>query len=410
MRKVLVGLALLLAAAPVAARTTLIVSAAAPAVQSSTCGLVNNVTVTTVSASSDDGDQLTTTMDIVRSTSNIIDATNEYFAVRFASITIPSGATITGCTVQFYFPSSADDEPNHTMFFQMSTNPATLSTSASDISNRTPTTSSVTWANANLGAPGFFTSPNLATQLSELYTAAGGVFNGARVVLMVRGSATATRDFAVNTYDVGISSRMPMMTITYTTGTACSGGGGPSFVSDDLNRADGPLGGSTSSSGAPWVAAAGGVNGNMTITSNATVPAVFGDDNGMIYLSSQTTAANYTASSTMILTDSSKNTVMFLFALSATDWAGCRWAGGNTAWECYENGTLEGAGTGGDEPTTSAAISVVVTGSTYVLKVNGNTKYSGSLGFSGVGLTGFYLYYNDSGSGEAWDEPKTTLD
>lgn len=177
----------------------------------------------TVSASSDDGDQLTTTMNIVRSTSNIIDATNEYFAMRFTSITIPSNATITNATVRLYYPDGTLDEPSHDMYIQLTTNPATFTTGASDISNRTPTTSTVTWSSANLGAPGFFTSPNLSTQLGELYTAAGGVFNGARVVIIVRGSATATRDFAANTYDVGISSRMPFLSITYTTGTACGG-------------------------------------------------------------------------------------------------------------------------------------------------------------------------------------------
>jgi hypothetical protein len=195
--------------------------------------------------------------------------------------------------------------------------------------------------------------------------------------------------------------------VTAATMTPAAGGGG-SFVADDFNRANGNLGGSASSSGASWALGGSAANGNMTITSDATIPAVSGDDNGMLYLSSVTSAANYTASSNLILTDDTKNTLMFVFAADATNWAGCRWNGGTPAWECYENGTLEGAGTTGDTPTTSAALSIVVTGTSYVFKVNGNTKYSGSTGFT-TGLVGFYMYYNDAGSGEIWDNVDLTL-
>jgi hypothetical protein len=198
------------------------------------------------------------------------------------------------------------------------------------------------------------------------------------------------------------------MVISANPTAAAGGGGGGSFVSDNFNRANGNLGGSTSSSGAAWVAGAGAANGAITIVSNAAVPAATGADTGMIYISSQTGAANYTVSSTFILTSSGKSAARLVFAASATDWIACGWNGGSE-WNCYENGVWEGADASGDTPTSSVTLSVVVTGSNYVFKVNGNTKTSGTIGFTGVGVAGLYLYFNESGSGESWDDIDLTL-
>lgn len=173
-----------------------------------------------VGASSDDGTQLTTTMALTASTGAIVDATNEYFAVRFCTVTIPSGAVITGATVQMFFPASTNDEPLGTVYFQLSTAAATLTTGASDISNRVPTTSSATWDVANLGAPGLFNTPNLATQLTEVYNLTGSL-NDAKILMVYRGN-TGARDFQVLTYNNGVSGQMPLLSITYTTSTLCS--------------------------------------------------------------------------------------------------------------------------------------------------------------------------------------------
>lgn len=185
--------------------------------------------------------------------------------------------------------------------------------------------------------------------------------------------------------------------------------GGSSFVSDDFNRANGNLGGSTSSSGAAWATGAGALNGDITIVSNAAVPQTFGGDTGMLYISSQTGAANYTVSADFILTSSLKSAGKLIFALSASDWIGCGWGGGGE-WQCFENGTQEGSDGTGDTPTSSVTMSIEVTGTSYVFKVNGNTKVSGqTIGFSHLGLTGIYLYYNESGSGESWDNIALTV-
>lgn len=173
--------------------------------------------VSTVAASASDGTQLTTTMALTASTSAIVDSTNEYAAFLFP-VTIPAGAVITGTTAQLYFPAGTNDEPLGTLYFVLgSTGP--LSAAASNISNRVPTTSSVTWDNSNLGAPGFFTTPDLSAQLQEVYDLTGSL-SSAGIMLVYRGN-TGTRDFQVLMQDNGVASRNPQLFITYSVSTTC---------------------------------------------------------------------------------------------------------------------------------------------------------------------------------------------
>lgn len=171
----------------------------------------------TVAASSDDANQDSLgNVSLTQTPSLVIDATNEWFGARWdiSAAPIPSGSTITTCTITCEFPESANDEPDHAMFFQEAANPSTFTTAGSNISSRPRTTATVNWSSANLGAPGDFTSPELKTVLQEVVDSQGQLD---AIVWIVQGSADAARDFRVTTWD-GTPSLAARIHIEYTTG------------------------------------------------------------------------------------------------------------------------------------------------------------------------------------------------
>ena len=96
-------------------------------------------------------------------------ATDEYLTY-FFNVTLPDGCTIDDAKINFYFPIGSADEPNHTIDAEDVANAtAPVQGDANNsISGRTGTTATVNWLNTDLGAAGYFDTPDIKTIVQEL--------------------------------------------------------------------------------------------------------------------------------------------------------------------------------------------------------------------------------------------------
>jgi hypothetical protein len=109
---------------------------------------------------------------------HLVDNIAEWMGARFTGITIPAGSTFNPSYMTWQFPSGTTDEPQVRIHGEDTAAPLTYSSGANNISGRTITTASVDFDNANLGAPGSFNTPSIATILAELlasYSYSSGV-------------------------------------------------------------------------------------------------------------------------------------------------------------------------------------------------------------------------------------------
>ena len=160
-------------------------------------------------------------------------ATNEYISCAF-EVTLPAGATINTASINFHFAISSADEPNHTIdaeFVADAIRPA-AGDPTNGLSGRTGTTANVNWYNTNLGAPGYFDTPDLAAVFQELvdnfdYSA------GATVLIRVYYAGTGG-DVGIST-PVDTGNPVATLTIDYTD----AGGGVSVAVTDSGAGLDG---------------------------------------------------------------------------------------------------------------------------------------------------------------------------
>jgi len=149
-----------------------------------------------VGLGTDDAQQIGTTMTTTGVTIGAsLDATTEYVGLRFQSIAIPQGATITNAYLRVVPSGTAEDEPLVTIAGFDEDNTATFSTTASNITNRTITTATVAWSNTNLSATGtsYHNSPALTTIVQEIVDR-GGWASGNAMGFRIQGGATSTRN------------------------------------------------------------------------------------------------------------------------------------------------------------------------------------------------------------------------
>jgi hypothetical protein len=185
---------------------------------------------------SDDAYQSGTAMNITNtSVANELDATNEYAGMRFGTETlagsfdgvdIAQGLTITAAYLTVQVTLSTTDEPDVLIYGQAADNPGTFTTTNNDISGRTPTTATVAWSNADLGlsANTDAQSPSLVAIIQEIVDR-GGWAAGNALVLIMQGSATATRDFRFNLFETS-QAAAPRLHIEYDDGV---GTGSPHY-------------------------------------------------------------------------------------------------------------------------------------------------------------------------------------
>lgn len=174
-----------------------------------------SITNQTIAASSDDAQDLGGTVTLTGTTiGGSLDNTTEWVGLRFTNITIPKGSTITSATIGVVPSATTEDEPSVTIFFQAADDCSTFTTGASDISNRSRTSASVSWSSTDLGADGatYFTSPSLVTPLQEVIDR-GGWASGNDVCVIIQGGSTGTRDLTIEAYDLGPGTNPPRISI-----------------------------------------------------------------------------------------------------------------------------------------------------------------------------------------------------
>jgi len=170
-----------------------------------------------VGLGTDDAQQIGTTMTTTGTTIGAsLDATTEYVGLRFQSIAIPQGATITNAYLRVVPSGTAEDEPLVTIAGFDEDNTATFSTTASDITNRTITTATVSWDSANLSATGssYHNSPALTTIVQEIVDR-GGWASGNAMGFRIQGGATSTRDLTIESFE-NTGANPPLLVIEYT--------------------------------------------------------------------------------------------------------------------------------------------------------------------------------------------------
>jgi hypothetical protein len=111
--------------------------------------------------------------------------------MRFANITVPSGATITNAFIQFQVDASSTGPASLTLRGEDVDNAVTFSSSKNDITGRTTTTASEAWSPANwntVGAAGTDQRTSDLTSIVQEIVDRGGWSSGNAMVFIVTGS------------------------------------------------------------------------------------------------------------------------------------------------------------------------------------------------------------------------------
>lgn len=144
-----------------------------------------------------------------------VDETNEWNGLVFVDLNLSNVATFDVAYLILYFTSSSLDEPDLTIYGLDTADPGIFTTTVSDISGRTKTTASVTYANTNLGAPGSFNSSSIVTIVDELYTSYSPYSSENMGFALTSRAGDTTRDTSIESYD-GSTTNAAKLHIEYT--------------------------------------------------------------------------------------------------------------------------------------------------------------------------------------------------
>lgn len=171
---------------------------------------------TAVAASADDGYEVAAgavTLNLRLNANN----NGDLFGMRFVNVTIPQGSTITAAYFWGKCYSGSYDDPDLTIYADAADDSAQFTTTAHDISGRTPTTATVAWTATNIGTTGS-NSPELKTIIQEIIDRVDWASGNALSIIAVANSDAS--NFRLFAYDDGTD--IPYIDITY---TAPAGGG-----------------------------------------------------------------------------------------------------------------------------------------------------------------------------------------
>lgn len=116
-------------------------------------------------------------------------ATNPYNALEFRDLDVPRYAIPTVAYISLYTVTA--DDPGLTIRAQDTASPAALSTTANDISSRSPlTTAAVEWSAANIGLGAYKQSPDLSPIFEELFALPEWTRGASDVVLRLADNGT----------------------------------------------------------------------------------------------------------------------------------------------------------------------------------------------------------------------------
>jgi len=182
------------------------------------------VTRTAVAAGSDDAEESPSgSVSLTSSDLEVVTdgSTVQTVGLRFPGVQVPRGAQVSAATVQFQTDEVSTDAASITISAEAADNPGTFTTAARNVSSRTRTSASVTWAPATwptVDARGDAQrTANLAPVVQQLVTRAGWA-SGNAMVLVLTGTGRRTAE----AFESGAASA-PVLEITWTPG----GGGTP---------------------------------------------------------------------------------------------------------------------------------------------------------------------------------------
>lgn len=174
-----------------------------------------------VNQSSDDAEEdiadgsillLSSDLELIYDTGNL---QNQEVGMRFQSMTIPPGATITNAYIQFTTESTRSGTTNLAVHGEDTDDAPTFTSTAYDISNRTKTSAAVAWSNippwSTSGEAGVNQqTPDISSIIQEIVDRAGWA-SGNSLAIIITGSGTREAE----SYD-GDAPAAPELVVTYT--------------------------------------------------------------------------------------------------------------------------------------------------------------------------------------------------
>jgi hypothetical protein len=173
-----------------------------------------------VNANSDDAEERTDTDAISLNSSDlelVLDSVNQLVGMRFNSVAIPKGATITNAYVQFKVDETGSTSTALQISGQAADNSSTFTSATGNISSRPKTGASVSWrpvAWSTVGAAGpDQRTPNLKSVIQEIVSRSGWASNNSLAVI-ISGTGRRTAE-AFN----GDQAGAPLLHVEFSTGT-----------------------------------------------------------------------------------------------------------------------------------------------------------------------------------------------
>ena len=172
-----------------------------------------------VSASSDDAEENASGSSVNLTSSDLEltqASTNQKIGIRFANVNLPQGAIIQNAWIQFTTSIASTDATSLTLQAQANDNAPTFAASANNISSRSKTTASVSWApvawnTVDEGGPDQRT-PNLTSVIQEVVNRPGWA-SGNALAIIITGTANSKR--IAKSYDKDVYGA-PYLHIEYT--------------------------------------------------------------------------------------------------------------------------------------------------------------------------------------------------
>ena len=229
-------------------------------VKQGSCTGVGGLIDVRVSTSSDDAEETVSGggMDL---TGGLDISTPIKTGLRFQTVTIPQGSSITNAYIVFTAENSDSLAINLTFTGQAIDNAPTFTTTAFNISSRTATSASVPWNNVPAWTSGVtYQTPNLSAIIQEIVNRSGWA-SGNSLVIMVTAASADERD--ANSYNSS-STQAPLLHVDYNQPTAAPGGAGLSGGGGGGSKVTGPGaagGDGTGTAGAPAFGTTGGAGG-----------------------------------------------------------------------------------------------------------------------------------------------------
>ncbi len=163
-----------------------------------------------------DGDTETKSLQMYRAYSGSSTSTLNWWGMRFLSVAVPQGATITSAAITFRANanSSGSTAASMTLWGQLAANPGTFTTTASNITSRTRTTASATWSVPVWTSGTNYDSASLSTIVQEIVNQSGWASNNAMVII---GQATGDQNrSAISRDSTNGSTLAPQLSVCYT--------------------------------------------------------------------------------------------------------------------------------------------------------------------------------------------------